>query len=68
VGALIERAAKVAERAARERVRSIAARWRDAVQDARVGEDGETIVIEARGLGGRWLSEPLLRFAGSLAR
>lgn len=68
MGALIEQAAKVAERAARERVRSIAARWREATPDARVSDDGVTVVIEARGLERRWLSEPLLRFAGRLAR
>jgi hypothetical protein len=65
---LIERAAVAAERVVRERLRGIAQQWREAVPDARVSEDGDAVVVEARGLKRRWLSEPWLRFAGSLAR
>ena len=68
MGALIERAAALAERAGREQVRKIAAQWREAAPDARVSEDGSSVIVEARALGRRWLSDPLLRFAGSLGR
>ena len=68
MGALIELAEALAERRTREQVGRIAAQWRDAAPDARVSEDGKSVIVEARGLGRRWLSDPLLRFAGSLTR
>jgi len=68
MGALIEGASALADRAARERVRAIATQWRAKVPDAQVRERGNSVVVEARGLRKRWLIEPMLRFAGSLAR
>ena len=68
MGALIERAAALAERAARERVRAIATQWRAEVPGAQVSESGDSVVLEARGLRQLWLIDPMLRFAGSLAR
>jgi hypothetical protein len=62
------RAEGLARAAQRRHVEWIAREWRERLPQARVSASMDEVVVEARELARRRLVEPLLRFAGGLAR
>lgn len=65
---LHNKASALARSAQRRQIMRLAAHWRDALPGAAVTEETARVVIQAKGVAWRWLSDPMLRFAGSLRR
>ena len=61
---LLERAQRIAQAAQQRSIARLAAEWRERVPHARITVGHDSIGIAARGIGRRWLGDPLLRFVG----
>ena len=61
---VLERAQRIAQAAQHRSIARLAAEWRERVPQARITADHDSVSIAARGIGRRWLGDPLLRFVG----
>jgi hypothetical protein len=66
MGALLERANRIARAAQSVRLQQIATTMRG--QGLAAAVDGESVVVRGSKLANRWIADPLLRFAGRSSR
>lgn len=61
---LLERAQHIAQAAQQRSVARLVSEWRERAPYAEITASSDSVRIAARGIGRRWLADPLLRFAG----